>query len=441
VSVVQGIKKVGSKIRQPYRDLEKIKEYEKKLNESLQGTKKSASESDIQVKQYLQKEYEDLGLEKSELEKKLIDQFPINSKAETRQMLAQETKAAKEDLEKSFNDRYGRFSKTHGQTPIHSPLDFDDFLKQTEGLKGLSAKIKSIRKNPSEKIIKYESSTGDIHEIKTPGYNATTDDYISFMRELRDAAHDAKHAAKNATYGEKMDLLHTSNALKKLQQEVESKIEYSIGKKNFEPFKKIQEDYSKTIGALKDESSLRNAASSKARISDSILSDLLQPANATLKEYLLKRPKYQEALTSHILQDSKHPVAKVAELNPAKIDEDVYKMLTDSQRVAHHEVSIHALKGKKLDELSKVIKDPKVMTMAQEAEARKFSPQVNEYLDRVAQTKNVTKEMEQEAQNLGISKAELEKQIAFRRNIMAMIAAGSAIGAVPEFAKKMISAF
>ncbi len=432
-------KKAYKAIQRPYDLLRQSERQLSDLNRAKQRSATSVRRAEQNIGRHLNEQNESLLSEEEKVKSNLSNKYPISPKSETRAELVDQHEQSVKALNDEFNQRYGGFSKEHGGKPIKNTVPLDEFLQKTKDLKGLSSTMTEIIKNPSKKIIRYETSNGQTKEIKMPGNNATVDDYVSFMRELRDAGYDALKASKNATYGEKQELLKTHGELKSLQDDVVSRIKESIGNHNYEPFTNIQKDYAGTAGRIKSEPSIANASYGK-KISDNIFSDLTQPANAQLRKYLYKQPGYKQALSQHLLQGSKHPVSTGAQLNPSKIDADVYHLLSNEQRLARSEADILGQKQQRLKDVSKSIKTPDKMTALQEAEARKFSPEVNSFLDKVAKEKTVTANMERKAEELGLSKEKFQQQIFKRKLMTAAVGVGASMGLVPVFAKKIYSA-
>jgi len=77
------------------------------------------------------------------------------------------------------------------------------------------------------------------------------------------------------------------------------------------------------------------------------------------------------------------------------------------------------------------------MTAIQEQQARQFSPEVNKFLDKVAEQKEVTAKIKSEAKKLGLTKQQLKEQIEQRKNIKMVLGISSAIGLVPPAANKL----
>lgn len=430
------IKKGYKSIQRPYDLLRQSERELSDINRMKQKSSEAIRKAEQDVGRHLNEKNEANLLEEDKLKSKLTDVYPIIPKSETRASLVNQHESAIKSLGDEFEQRYGSFSQEHGHKPIKKTIPLDEFLQKTKDLKGLSGTMEEIIKNPAKKIIRYESSKGETKEIPMPGKNATVDDYISFMRELRDAAYDAMKASKNATYGEKQELLKTHGELKSLQDDVVNRIKESIGNHNYEPFHKIQKDYADTMGRVKSEPSISKASYGK-KISDNLFSDLNQPANEKLRKYLYKQPGYKQALNQYLLQGAKHPISEGTEFNPTKIDADVHHLLSNEQRAAKAEAGIFSQKQQHLKDVSKSIKSPEKMTALQESEARKFSPEVNKFLDDVAKEKNITASMERKAEELGLSKEKFQQQIFQRKLIGAVIGASSAIGIIPPFIKKI----
>lgn len=429
-SIYSAGKKAVGAFRAPFNELQNVEKQADVLAGAMKNRGKNIQVAKQDLSRHLQEKGQGLAEQEEALKKTLGDVFPIIPKSETRANLANEHKKAINDLNKEFKSRYGEFNQTHGATPIREPIRFEDFLSKTKDLSGLSDTLQEMRINPSKKIIKYNDSMGGTQSIKIPSDKATVDDYIGFMREIRDASFDALNASKNATHAEKMDLLKTHRALKDLQGDVESKIEDSIGKNNFTPFRKIQEDYKNTVGAIKSEPSIRNASYDN-KVSDSLFNDLLQPKNEQLRKHLYSRSGYKEALREHMLQGTKHPISEGAQLNPAKIDADTYKLLSNSQKIARTDASILSQGKSALEDVAKILKNPETMTALQEQTARGFSKEADSFLNRITHEKNITKQMEEEAKRLNISKEELTKQVQQRKLMASLLGAGAALKSVP----------
>ncbi len=433
------LKKTYKGIQRPYDLLRQTESQIGQLSREKQQSNALIKKAEQDVGRHLQSKNEANILDQQNLESKLSKVFPIKPKSETRAALAEQHEQSIKNLSNEFEKRYGNFSKEHGNTPIKATLPFEDFLHKTKDLKGLSSTIEEIRKNPSKKIIRYETSRGRLKEIPVPGKTATVDDYVSFMREIRDASYDALKASKNATYGEKQELLKTHGELKSLQDDVVDRIKDTIGNYNYKPFTEIQKDYSETVGRVKSEPSIANASYGK-KISENLFSDLTQPANEKLRKYLYKQPGYKQALNEHLLQGPQHPISEGAQLNPTKINADIYHLLSNEQRAAKAEANIFGQKQESLKDVSKSIKSPEKMTALQDQEARKFSPEVNKFLDNIAKQKEITEKMTQEAEKLGLSKEKFHQQIQQRKLIATILATGAAVGIVPTFAKKLYHA-
>ncbi len=433
-SVIQGGKKVVSMYRKPFDKLSEAEKLEQSLSDAMKTRKESFGESKADIGKFLKSKAETQAQQEEALKDSLAQKHPIIPRSETRAALAEQHQKAYGDLQKDFKSRYGEFSKVHGDKPIRATIRYEDFLENTKDLKGLSQTLTEIRKNPAKKIIRYDYSTGETKNIQVPNAGATVDDYIGFMREIRDASYDALTASKNATHAEKMDLLKTHRELKGLQSTVEQKIEDTIGKREYAPFKDIQNDYSKTIGAIKSEPSIA-AATYKNKISDSLFSDLLQPRNETLRKHLYSNPKYKETLAQHLLQGAKHPISEGASFNPTKIDADVYKLLSNEQRAAKSEAGVLAQNKEALKNVSSILKDPKTMTAIQEQEVRSFGKEANDFLNRVAHEEGITKQMQEEAKRLNISKQDLAEQVKHRKLMASLAALGVSANMLPGFLK------
>lgn len=407
-----GIKLIGKGIERfqaPKLMAQKAQQEANALSDAMAERKSQFRQEENDVNRSLRENHEHLTQAQLENQKNTVNLFPIKSKEATLENLSNESVAARKELEQHFENRYGAFNKDHGGMPVSETLDFNDFLNKTKNLPGLSKTLKIIQENPSKKIIEYNTSGGDVSSISVPGKGATVKEYISFMRELRDAAYDAGKASKNATHGEKMELLNTRNTLNGLKKDVESKIKNSVGNDAFKKFEKIQHDYGNLVGAIKSSRTLSNAAYGND-ISESLFKTLLQKKNAFIREHLYQRPDYVTAIREHLLQGEKHPLSTGAITNPAKENLDIGRLLTPEQRAVQEETRNLHHYSEQLQNVSRNIKNPKILTAAEEQQIRNFSPKANRFLDKIAEENHITATMEEEAKRLGISKQELMDQ-------------------------------
>lgn len=359
----------------------------------------------------------------SENNQNLIREFPIKSKQETLENLSNESVNTRKALENEFNERYSSFRNSKpAQEPVKDPINIEDFNKKTEGLTGLSKTTQTAGKNISKTDYEYQDIHGMTHKIETPPKNATVNDYIEYSKQLRDAAYNAKSAAADLPYLEKQAYNQTANRLSQLQKEVENKIVNTIGEEAYAPYKQINADYSAKMGSIRSNPTLGKAAYG-GEVSNNIFSKLLQKENAGLREHLFNNPDYVRALREHLIQGTKHPLRRGAARNEAAEDLDIQRLLTDKQKAVLEEQKAIKASNENLQQASKNIKEPDLLTAAEDYQLRNFSPKANAFLNRIAHEKAITAQMEDEAKTLGITIEQLQKEWR-NRKIIGGIAAG-----------------
>lgn len=393
------------------------------LNEAKPSRAANFSENKNDVMRDFRQNQEAMTQREHENNQNLIHEFPIKSKQETLENLSNESVESRKALENEFNERYSKFRQSKpAQAAIKDPINIEDFNNKTEGLTGLSKTTQSVGKNISKTDYEYQDIHGMNHKIETPPENATVNDYIEYSKQLRDAAYNAKSAAADLPYLEKQAYNKTANQLLQLQKEVENKIVNTIGEKNYSPYKQINADYSAKIGPIRSNPTLGKAAYG-GEVSGNIFDKLLQKENAGLREHLFQNPDYVRALREHLIQGSKHPLTKGAARNEALEDLDLQRLLTDKQKAALEEQKAIKASNENLQQASKNIKQPDLLTAAEEHQLRNFSPKANDFLNRIAHEKAITSQMEEEAKSLGISIDKLKKEWK-NRKIIGAISAG-----------------
>ena len=409
-----------NKIKSPKIKLEELEKQANKLNNAMSKRKQNVNELNDEFNRNLKEHQEGLEQKQASVNERLENEFPIKSEEETLKNLSEASQRTRKDLEEQFNKRYNAFNESKfGQTQVKEPFDFHQIESELDSIPGLSEKTKEMGSNISRKTIESKDVLGNKKINTKEAQSGKVSDYIDFSKQLRDMAYEYTKAAKNAPYGEAKSYRAAAKKLREVKSQVESKIKNTIGDDAYGHYENINKDYGNLIGAIKESNTLSNAAYGR-EVSSNLFDKLLQPKNEQLRNYLYQQPDYIKAIREQIIQGNKHPLSYTKPVSKIQANQSKLNLLTDSQKSALREQNNLFKENEKLQNISKNAKKPETLTVAEEKEIRNFSPKANDFLNRIAHEKSISKQMEEEAKALGINKDELKKQWERRKLYMGL---------------------
>jgi hypothetical protein len=367
---ITGIGKAYNWLRQPSKTLSELKDFEKKLIESLQ------------------KRQENLGKFKHEATTGIGQVLPEKHFAETAKALSQALGGNKKKINEFFEKSYGEYSHGPiGQKPIKNPYELAELHNELSDIAGIPKS--TIREaehiSPKIKFSDILDESGKPFEIEVPAKGSKLEDYIRFMRETRDVSGHAFKKAKsqNLTQSEKERYLDMGRKLEKISYDAAKRAKTTMTPEEAKNFDKINEVYSNVGAPLKYNPTFAKAFKSDkklGKITEGFYHELLQPENESVRKYLFGSKDFKKALLEHINEGKKHPLA-----NP-KFD-------------------------KKIQNIESLLKDKIKAGLLTNPDKKRLQDIVN----MAKHQKSILEQMDVEAKKLGITREELEEQLKTRK--------------------------
>lgn len=377
---IQSIGKAYNWLTKPSQSLAQLKEFEKKLINSLQGRTENVSK----FEQEASKEAEKV--------------FPGQHFVDTSKALSQALGANKKKLNSYFEKSYEEYGKgLIGQKKIQEPYKLGELHNQLSDIANVprSTMIEASKVSPKITFSNILDESGNPFVLEVPSKNSTLKDYIRFMRETRDASGLAFKKAKsqNLTQSEKENLLDTGRKLQEISKDASSRVSKTMTEEEAKNFANINKTY-ETVGApIKYNPVFAKAYRSDTKlgkISDSFYRELLQPENEGVRKFLFGSQDFKKALLGHVTEGKKNPL---------------YQPEFD----------------KKITKIESILKD-KVMSGLMGVEEKKSLQSI---VDMARHQKAILKQMDAEAARLGMTRKELEEQLATRTKIVGGAVAGT----------------
>jgi hypothetical protein len=446
------LNKVKENIKKPINELEEHKNQIAEIKKQLETNKGEIGTAKENAANYVNKELEASHGEEQANTKKLESLLPNKAESETNENLSTALSNSLEHINKKFEHRYNNFSESEaGQSPIKQPFKSSEFEKTFAGDKNISPEIKSL----SEKIaVQEREMPGTGAKIEAPPENATVNDYVRFMREARDSAHNAYNKATTditLTPEQKGKYRALGDKYKALQEQAIDKIKDSISPEHFKQFQKIQEDWGKLAAPFKPSESsgvLHNAAK-EGLISDNLWKVLNQKNNKDIKEFLLNNKEVQKALREHETRAEGHPIAgkdlaqqekAISKLENTK--QDTHNLMTQEQKSALKEQKDIASKRQKIADLLSKVNSPKfdsILKSFERNEIKNYSPEARAYIDNIEELHNKQTSIEKKISELMEEKgaketaaAKRKKQITIAKYVASAIGYKAGIGKIPK---------
>ncbi len=437
-SIPNKVKKPYEKFRQPYEDLEENKSFQEKIKEGMINREHNFSqEQEKNINPYLNEQLQDLNQKSANNERQIQEHFPEVTEPQLLENTTAQFKKHGQDIIKESNKLYKDFGNgEYGTQKIKEPFDLQSIKNETNNLYGLGKTTKQTISGASEKVVTYMDAGGAPKTITYPPKNASTNDYITLMREFRDASNNIRKQAKEATAGEAGKLHATANRLKNLQEETTNKIKDTIGEEGWKEFENIQKHYANYRAPLNEQPAFRNPIFNNT-VGTNPFKKLAQPKYAALRERLLNIPEFREQHIQFNTQGAKHPLrtgleGMSAETRSLLSPEKNYALnLRDSLNRQREHFNQARTGLQKADKLLPVERE----------HIASYSPEIRTFVQRVLHEKSITNRMKQEAKKLGIEEDQLKDLVENRNKYLKIATTVGGIVGLDKIIKTVMKAF
>ena len=404
-----------TKFKEPHRNLEENQSLQSKIEQGLENREQQlAQEHKETINPYLNKELVNLNEKTGTNQKNITQLFPEVTKPQLLENTVNQFQKHGQEIIKESNKLYENFGKgQYGKKSIEEPFNIESIKNETNKLYGLGKTTKQTLGDRSQEVSHYIDAAGAPKSIIYPAKNAIVNDYVTLMRELRDASFNMRKQAKNATAGEAEKLYSTANKLKSLQEETANKIKNTIGNEGWNEFEKIQKHYADYRAPLTEQVSFRNPIFNKT-VGSNPFDKLAQPKYAALRERLLSKPEFREQFIQHQTQGAKHPLhTGLQNMSPEtrsllSPQQNFELQLRDSLRQQREHFTQARAQLNKSDKLLPTERE----------HIQSYSPEMRHFVSRILHEKLITNQMRQEAKQLGFNEKELQNIVDKRDRLL-----------------------
>ncbi len=429
-----------SQFREPFEQLKQQEDLADKLKRGLvEREQKFGKEVESSINPYLDQQLQDIESRTAKSESNINKLFPEVEEPELLEKTMEQFKNEGKKIIDESNKLYSEFGKSeHGTKIIEQPFNHKEFSEAFSNIAKIPKSTMEGAKNKASsiKISSLVDAQGKPLEVRVPPKNASANDYIELMRDLRDISHDLRQKAKDANRAESLKLHDSANKIKALQESTAEKIKSTIGDEVWRKFNDIQEHYAKYRAPLNEEVALRNPVYND-KLRSNPYKTLFQPKYKALRERLMASPSFKEQYIQHSTQGGQHPLKTGIEGLKAHTRSN----LNPEQRKAlevHESVKEQKEQFEKLR--SKIMNADKLLESEREI-LKKYSPKARKFVDRVLHEKAITKQMEQEGKNLGFSKVDMQGMVKKREKWINIAKTVGSIKGVDLFGAALKKAF
>ena len=364
------------------------------------------------------------------------------SEANTRQVEA--IIKAKDNLKNKFNQRYNAFNEESGVKPIANAFKPNELRHE---INAVASPRQRMAKGLTEQQVELNivNEHGEPYIVTIPPKNGTVQDYIEFMRELRDASHAAFAKSNKAERAQQLELLDLGRHLRRLQEDTQRRLDASLTPAERKTFARIQHDYGNIFAPLNSSNTLRNIYYNKES-SPSLLSKMLLPRQQPLHYYLLTHePEYRNSIISTRFRGKGHPLHaediatqanKIKDVG--KTEQNVNEILSPEQKAAmQHHINIAMQRGKIEKAKSAITQSPisKTINATDYAKARGLDQRTTTALDTIDASKNRAEELTRQSKILKMDKKDLDRLATERDYIKRMAKLGLTVSGINDIGK------
>lgn len=379
-------------------------------------------------------------LKQSELDVRNL--IPQKSRMETRENLIENTRKAWKNFKSTTDKNYSKIRETFGKKPVNEPFSEEDLSEIVKiGKPGTKKMAKDLTGNKLELDI-FNPSEGKNFEVSIPPEKGTAQDYIDFMREVRDVGHHLKGELKdpNLTQSDKNSLLEKISKFNKVTDAANQKIEKTLNPDELKQFNKAQDYHRRIIAPMKETPEFKRmwaTPKGKGQVKGDVWDSLLQQGTSDLRPELMKRPDFKQALVEHVFREGNHPMKGDYSKQANQISDlltnqkDLMSAMDDPVKKALSKHLNLASKRQILDKAKTKVNPSEIQREIQKADIdflKQYSPEMKKALEKIHKEQLNADKIKALANDQGLNAKELQKaakeRMAVRRSIAKKIGTG-----------------